>query len=133
MPIGIKIRNLNREVVRNNATINQLLYLQNAGIINAVVADRFTRLPNWQQDKNSITERVRAYLDVNCAHCHSDKGSCARSGLRFAWEMPLADTRIEARKKQLINMMEKGRMPRIGTTIVDAEALALIKKYLQSQ
>ena len=133
MPIGIKVRNLNTDVVRNNTTINQLRYLQNAGILHAVDVDRFTRLPNWQHDKNSLTERVRAYLDVNCAHCHSDQGSCARSGLRFAWEIPLADTRIGARKKQIINMMEKGRMPRTGTTIVDAEALALIKKYLQSQ
>ncbi|OQP59619.1 hypothetical protein A3860_36685 [Niastella vici] len=133
MPIGIKIRNLNREVVRNNTTINQLQYLQNVGIMNAVTIDRFTHLPGWQNENIPIQERVRAYLDVNCAHCHSDAGSCARSTLRFAWEIPLAGTRIEARKKQVINMMEKGRMPRIGTTIVDEEALALIKKYLQSK
>jgi len=133
MPIGIKLRNLNRDVVRNNASINQLQYLQNAGIMNAVGVNRFTHLPSWQNENNSIEDKVRAYLDVNCAHCHSDAGSCARSPLRFAWEIPLADTRIETRKKQIINMIEKGRMPRIGTTIVDEEALALIKKYLQSK
>lgn len=133
MPVGIKIRNLNRDVVRNNATVNQLQYLQRTGIMNAVDANRFTHLPNWQNENNSIEERVRAYLDVNCAHCHSDDGSCARSALHFAWEIPLSDTRIEAGKKQVINMIEKGRMPRIGTSIVDEDALALIKKYLQSK
>ena len=51
----------------------------------------------------------------------------------MAAHLPLANTRMEAGKKRLINMMEKGRMPRIGTTIVDEEALALIKNYLQSK
>jgi uncharacterized repeat protein (TIGR03806 family) len=133
MPVGIKVRNLNRDVVRNNDTINQLQYLQNAGIMNAVDAKRFSRLPNWQNENTSIKERVRAYLDVNCAHCHSDAGSCARSTLRFAWEEPLTDTRIMDRKSRIVTMMEKGRMPQTGTTIVDEEALALMKKYLQSK
>lgn len=133
MPVGIKIRNLNREVVRNNVRINQLQHLPNTGVMTAVDAGRFSQLPNWQNKKYSITERVRAYLDVNCAHCHSDKGSCSSSSLRFGYEIPLADTRIEKRKDRIVNLMEKGRMPRIGTTIVDAEALTLIKKYLQQQ
>jgi uncharacterized repeat protein (TIGR03806 family) len=133
MPVGIKIRNLNREVVRNNVSINQLQYLQNEGIMNAVDAGRFAQLPNWQREKYTIEERVRAYLDINCAHCHSDNGSCARSSLRLGWEVPFADTRINNRKDRIVSMMEKGRMPRIGTTIVDKDALALIKKYLQQQ
>ena len=133
MPVGIKIRNLNREVVRNDVAINQLQYFQNTGIMNAVDATRFSQLPDWQNEKYTITERVRAYLDVNCAHCHSDKGSCASSSLRFGWEIPLADTRINNKPDRIIKMMEKGRMPRIGTTIVDKEALDLSKKYLQQQ
>jgi uncharacterized repeat protein (TIGR03806 family) len=133
MPVGLKMRNLNREVVRNNVSINQLQYLQNAGVLSSVDARRFAALPNWQNEKYNITERVRAYLEVNCAHCHNDKGSCARSPLRFGWEIPLADTRIDNRKNRIISMMEKGRMPRTGTTIVDAEGLSLIKKYLQQQ
>lgn len=133
MPVGIKIRNLNREVARNNAIINQLKYLQNTGVMTAVDGGRFSQLPDWQNEKYTITERVRAYFDVNCAHCHSDKGSCASSSLRFGWEIPLADTRINNKMDRIIKMMEKGRMPRIGTTIIDKEALALITKYLQQQ
>jgi len=133
MPIGIKVRNLNIDVVRNNIAANQLQYLQDAGIMNAVNPARFSQLPAWQNEANTLQERVRAYLDVNCAHCHSETGSCARSSLRFAWEIPLENTRIAARKKRIVGFMSTGRMPRIGTTIVDAEALALIKKYLQLQ
>jgi uncharacterized repeat protein (TIGR03806 family) len=133
MPIGLKVRNLNRDVTRNNTSLNQLQYLQDAGIMNAVNPDRFSKLPAWQNDAYSVSERVRAYLDVNCAHCHSSTGSCARSDVRFAWEIPMEDTRITAKKDRIISLMEKGRMPRIGTTVVDEKALALIKKYLQLQ
>ena len=132
-PIGLKVRNLNRDVTRNNTSLNQLQYLQGAGIMNAVNPDRFSKLPAWQNDAYSISERVRAYLDVNCAHCHSSTGSCARSDVRFAWEIPMEDTRITSKKDQIVSLMEKGRMPRIGTTVVDEKALALIKKYLQLQ
>jgi hypothetical protein len=45
----------------------------------------------------------------------------------------MADTRISAQKERIANLMAKGRMPRIGATVVDEEALALIKKYLQLQ
>ncbi|WP_133054728.1 hypothetical protein [Niastella populi] len=131
LPAGFKMRNLNRNVVRNNATLNQLQYLQNAGVLSPVDPAAFSSLPDWQNEKHTIPERVRAYLEMNCAHCHNDKGSCALSSVRFGWEIPLADTRIENKKYRIINLMTKGRMPRIGTTIVDAEALTLIKKYFQ--
>lgn len=131
MPAGFKMRNINRNVVRNNATVNQLQYLQHTGVLSPVDPFAFSSLPDWQNEKYTIPERVRAYFEMNCAHCHNDKGSCARSPVRFGWEIPPADTRIENKKIRIINLMKKGRMPRIGTTIVDAEALALIKKYFQ--
>jgi uncharacterized repeat protein (TIGR03806 family) len=131
MPVGLKVRNLNITVRRDNKSINQLQYLQEAGVMDEVNPNQFSSLPAWQNEKYSIQDRVRAYLDVNCAHCHSEEGSCARSVLRFAWEIPLADTRITAKRKRIVNLMAKGSMPRTGTTIVDTEALALIKKYFQ--
>jgi uncharacterized repeat protein (TIGR03806 family) len=131
MPVGLKVRNLNITVVRNNRSINQLQYLYEAGIMDAVNPQQFSVLPAWQNEKYSMQDRVRAYLDVNCAHCHSDAGSCARSEVRFAWEMPLADTRITERNKRIVNLISKGSMPRIGTTIIDSSALALIKQYFQ--
>ncbi|WP_207513780.1 hypothetical protein [Longitalea luteola] len=133
MPVGPKIRNLNRDVLRNNKSVNQLQYLQEAGILNAVNPNRFSRLPDWQNESYPLPERVRAYLDVNCAHCHSDEGSCARSAVRFGWEVPFADTRISAKKNRIISLMEKGSMPRTGTTTVDTKALSLIKKCFQVQ
>jgi uncharacterized repeat protein (TIGR03806 family) len=132
MPVGLKVRNLNITVMRNNRPINQLQYLQQAGIMDEANPQQFATLPAWQNEKYNIQDRVRAYLEVNCAHCHRDEGSCARSAVRFAWEIPLANTRITATNKRIVSLMAKGNMPRIGTTLVDTAALALIKQYLQS-
>jgi uncharacterized repeat protein (TIGR03806 family) len=131
MPVGLKVRNLNITVMRNDRSINQLQYLQDAGIMDEMNPEQFSSLPAWQNEKYSIQDRVRAYLDVNCAHCHSDRGSCARSAVRFAWEIPLADTRIVTKNKRIVSLIAKGSMPRTGTTIVDTAALDLIKQYFQ--
>jgi len=133
IPIGLKVRNLNISVVRNGGSINQLQYLHETRVMNNVNPQQFSRLPAWQNEKYSIQDRVRAYLEVNCAHCHSDAGSCARSAVRFAWEIPLAATGITEKSKRMVSLMAKGRMPRTGTTIVDSVALALIKQYFQLQ
>jgi uncharacterized repeat protein (TIGR03806 family) len=133
MPVGLKVRNLNISVVRNGRSINQLQYLHEAGIMDAMNPQQFSTLPAWQNEKYSIQDRVRAYLDVNCAHCHSAPGSCARSAVRFAWEIPLAGTGITEKNNRIVNLMAKGRIPRTGTTVVDSAALALIKQYFQLQ
>jgi uncharacterized repeat protein (TIGR03806 family) len=132
MPLGIKIRNLNINVVRDHSTINQLRYFQQTGIMKTTDPSHFAQLPSWQNSALGPEERVRAYLDVNCAHCHSDKGSCSQSALRLGWDIPFEDTRIAGNTNRIIKMMSKGRMPRTGTTIIDEEAVALITTYLKT-
>jgi len=132
MPIGIKIRNLNINVVRDHDTINQLRFFQQTGIMKTTGPAHFAQLPAWQNNTLSLEERVRAYLDVNCAHCHSDKGSCPQSRVRFGWDLSFEDTRITGNTNRIIKMLSKGRMPRIGTTIIDEEAVALITTYLKT-
>jgi uncharacterized repeat protein (TIGR03806 family) len=36
---------------------------------------------NWRDTSLTKEERVRAYLNINCAHCHSEKGPAKVSGL----------------------------------------------------
>lgn len=39
-------------------------------------------MPRWDDAKSgSLDARARAYLDVNCAHCHNPAGSASNSGL----------------------------------------------------
>ncbi len=37
--------------------------------------------PDWQDPKVPIESRARAYLDINCGHCHSPNGAGDTSGL----------------------------------------------------
>lgn len=132
MPIGFTVRNLNQEVVRNKTPINQLHWLQQTGLFNECDPAAFAFLPNYKNTALPITNRARAYLDINCAHCHNEKGSCAISNLRLGYDIPSADTRITNKKERILKMVAKGRMPRLGTTVVDEAGLALLKQYLNT-
>lgn len=47
------------------------------------------RLPVWNDPATgSLAERARAYLEVNCAHCHNPRGSASNSGLFLEYERP---------------------------------------------
>lgn len=131
-PIGPKIRNLNIKVVRGEATLNQLTYFKNIGILNALDPSSFSTLPNWHDTTLSIENRARAYLEVNCAHCHNHDGLASRTNLYFSYEIPSNETKIVNRKDQIRKKMSTGKMPKLGTTIIDEEGLALIKSYIES-
>jgi uncharacterized repeat protein (TIGR03806 family) len=132
IPIGTKIRNLNMDVVRSNTTINQLTYFQNIGILNSINPSSFSQLPNSHNSSLPIPDRARAYLDVNCAHCHSQNGNASGTGLYFSYDLSLGETNITNKKTQIKNMMSAGDMPRLGTTIIDEESLLLVKAYIES-
>lgn len=47
------------------------------------------RLPAWDDTgTGTLDARARAYLDVNCAHCHNPRGSGSNSGLFLEYERP---------------------------------------------
>ncbi|MBX9745931.1 MAG: hypothetical protein K2X34_03455 [Hyphomonadaceae bacterium] len=43
------------------------------------------RVPNAYDASASLEARARAYLDVNCAHCHNPAGPAHTSGLDLSW------------------------------------------------
>ena len=79
--IGPKARNLNDGV--------QLQAWAEAGLLDRLPASA-PRLPNWSDPKTGdVNARARAYLDVNCAHCHNRDGPANTSGLLLNWEQPV--------------------------------------------
>lgn len=132
LPIGPKIRNLNFEVMRNGSLINQLIYFQNAGFINAIDPTAFSHLPDSKDPAVSIEKRARAYLDINCAHCHNTSGFASESNVFFGYELSLEETRITNKKSGIINVFSNGDMPKLGTTLLDEEGVTLIKNYIES-
>lgn len=81
-PIGPKARNLNHD---GPYARNQLEDWRARGLV-ADVPDGIVAMP-WVEDVSlGLEPRARAYLDINCAHCHKASGSASNSGLWLDWE-----------------------------------------------
>ncbi|WP_421990511.1 SO2930 family diheme c-type cytochrome [Qipengyuania sp.] len=77
VPIGPKARNLSGEWL--------------AGVVEAGLVDRMPQdadqFPVWEHRESAdLTAAARAYLDVNCAHCHRPGAMASNSGLDLRWE-----------------------------------------------
>ncbi|EDP72229.1 hypothetical protein FBALC1_14047 [Flavobacteriales bacterium ALC-1] len=134
MPIGPKLRTMNFEV----DGINQLeKFITNNQLIGITSSTSVRSLPNWEDDSVSLEDRARAYMDINCAHCHIPGGQCEdESTLNLAYETPLSESNIVERSFSIdyrvsINIEGLG-MPFIGTTILHTDGVALIQEYLNS-
>jgi len=80
-PIGLKARHLNRDFPGEGGEINQLKRLVATGYLTGVPAGAVPRNANWQDRKIDVVDRARAYLDINCSHCHNPTGAARTSGL----------------------------------------------------
>ncbi|MFQ3200435.1 MAG: putative repeat protein (TIGR03806 family) [Zhongshania sp.] len=109
-PIGPKVRNLNRSFDYGNGPENQLQHLIDIGKLSGApilaldskqIATNANRLPRFNVPGDSyqissveaervaassdanLEYRARAWLEVNCAHCHNRKGQAQSTGLYF--------------------------------------------------
>ena len=82
-PIGPKVRQLNRSYPYAEGEQNQLQKWHSVGFLDQLPpADDIPRLAVWDDPASgSLDERARAYLDINCAHCHSADAPANSSGL----------------------------------------------------
>ncbi len=84
MPIGPSARQLNGEMVYAHGTQNQLIHWQEAELVDQLPSlDQVAKLASYEDDKNSIELRARAWLEINCAHCHRTDGPAKTSGLHL--------------------------------------------------
>lgn len=131
-PIAPSLRNLNIDISVGNAIVNQLQYFQNLGLINTFDIAGIGTIANYKDPSLSATERGRAYLDMNCAHCHNPSGwsKPADKGYDFRYETPITQTKILKKKNKIVSEIATGDMPYLGTTVIDAEGLAIIREFV---
>jgi uncharacterized repeat protein (TIGR03806 family) len=130
LPIGLKLRNLNFDILDNNQSVNQLRSLQGIGILDEFDPHQITATAKAFNTSHPLADQVRAYLDINCAHCHNPGGDAKRTKLFLAYGIPIDQTDMIKKKDKIIKKFQKGKMPRLGTTIVHTEAVQLLKDYL---
>jgi uncharacterized repeat protein (TIGR03806 family) len=159
IPIGITAAQLNQRYTALQQEINQLDYFKQAGILtNFSSAAVYKPMPVWNDVLNaSIEDRAKAYLDANCAHCHSAQGSAKNSGLylnyhqkdqrkRGVLKPPIAAGKgsgdfkydiVPCHPEESIFVYRMSsndpaiRMPEIGRSIVHEEGLALLTQYIK--
>ncbi|HDZ10200.1 SO2930 family diheme c-type cytochrome [Pseudohongiella sp.] len=84
-PIGPAARHLNRLISHENGELRQLTLWQQRGWLTGLPeVEQIPANAVWQDSANaddSVPQRARAYLDINCGHCHQPGGSGDTSGL----------------------------------------------------
>jgi uncharacterized repeat protein (TIGR03806 family) len=134
-PIGPRLRTLNFNV----DGVNQLQRLIDSQLLEGLTnPSEVSVLPKWNDMSYSLEERTRAYLDINCAHCHTEGGYCeTQSILRLDYENNLLNSNIQARKTSITFRVSSDfqpglTMPWIGTTILHDDGVELILEYLDT-
>ncbi len=148
VPIGPKARNLPDEF---------LLGLYHSGRLDAVPVG-FDHLPVWERRAEDPADAVaRAYLDVNCAHCHRPGAMASNSGLDLRWEQhdrsalgvmkrPVAAGRgaghllfgvVPGKPDQsiMVHRMASNEpgvaMPELGKATVDREGVEAVSRWIE--
>jgi uncharacterized repeat protein (TIGR03806 family) len=81
-PIGTKARHLNRDYAYAAGSENQLVHLTKLGYLRDMPGAGSTpKNADWRDVKQSLDARARAYLDINCGHCHNAKGPANTTAL----------------------------------------------------
>ncbi len=159
-PIGPSIRQLNGDFTYQDEVKNQLLQWQDFGMLEGLPPnlENIPKTPIWNDMKSGdVNSRARAYLDINCAHCHSQNGPARTSGLYLDHheqnpntlginKSPVAAGRgsgdreftIVAGKPDesiMVFRMESEdagiRMPEISRQLVHKEGVALIREWIE--
>jgi uncharacterized repeat protein (TIGR03806 family) len=159
-PIGIATRHLNRDYIYADGTGNQLHRWVEAGYLDrAPDPEVAERMADYRDPATgNLEERVRAMLDINCGHCHMPGGPGGTSGLFLHYheqnpfamgvmKPPVAAGRgaggfrysiVPGQPDESILLyrmlsVEPGiMMPEYGRTIVDEEAVELLREWINA-
>jgi uncharacterized repeat protein (TIGR03806 family) len=159
-PIGPTAAQLNGEYKTLSEHITQLKFFAQHNRLEGLPPNHLIpQFAVWDDpNTGSLEERAKAYLDINCAHCHQPKGSAKNSGLDLRF------TQIDLRKRGVfkppvaagkgsgnleysivpghpersillyrMDNTEPGiMMPEIGRSINHNEGVALISEYIKN-
>ena len=153
-PIGPKARNMNKDLNYQSGEMNQLLYWAALGWIDQKLDS--SPISSYTDVNASLDDRARAYLDINCGHCHIPGGSADTTGLYLnlieenqeklgIFKKPVAAGRASGNLKYSIvpghaddsimlfrmKSLDPGiMMPESGRALADDAGIKLIKNWI---
>jgi len=85
-PIGIKPQNLNTTYAYADGVSNQLTkWIEKGYAASFPLPTAEKSAVDYHDETQTLEKRVRSYVDINCAHCHSATGHCDYRPMRFAF------------------------------------------------
>ncbi len=156
LPIGPKPQNLNKSYTYSDGPNNQLSKWINEDYLQDNLPLEIVSTIAWDDNSKPLEQRVRSYLDINCAHCHSNQSYCEYRPMRFAFAendddtnigvCVTPDTQIEPFTKiivpgntassllvfRLSSIQEQYRMPLLGRTLKHDEGVRLIEEWINT-
>ena len=155
-PIGPSARQLNGDLEGEN----QLLHWKKQGLLRGLPGDMAAvpKFPHLEDKTASLDARARAYLDINCGHCHTMRGPAVTSGLFLDWKTtdstaygfmktPVAAGRGSGGLKydivpqkpsesillyRMISTNPGELMPEVGRSLVHTEGVELIREWIKA-
>ena len=156
-PLGVTNLQLNRLIHGSTGTQNQLTSLAAAGWISGAVPEQPDEAPRLTDPRDATADldaRTRSYLHVNCSRCHQVQAG-GTATINLLHDIPLGDAKlVDVRPSQgtfglsdaqlvssgdplssvLLYRIAKtggGRMPRVGSQMVDEDAVAMVADWIR--
>lgn len=162
-PIGPRARHLNGSYSYAGGTANQLDHWREAGLLTGgPEPEAAPRNAVWHGELElsgmALNAAARAYIDVNCAHCHSRTGHARTSGLYLepadpvgpglgVCKPPIAAGRGTGNRRYSIvpgdshasiftfrmeSLRADAMMPELGRSVAHEEGVALVARWIDA-
>ncbi|MFB0942074.1 MAG: hypothetical protein QMB21_01495, partial [Patiriisocius sp.] len=160
VPLGIKPQNINSFLTYDDGPSNQLQKLIDFGYLEDALPEAILTVVDWKDTAQSLEQRAKSYLDINCGNCHIDGGQGDYRVIRLGYTDTLnndenagvcvdADIPIpgligqkhiapgDSENSIIYYRMsvtgdEPYKMPQFGQSLVHTEALALMEDWINS-
>lgn len=157
LPIGPKPQNLKMAYPYVDGSMDQLSKWIEKGYLAPGLPSEINSTVRWDDMTQSLNDRVRAYVDMNCAHCHAEGSYCDYRPMRFAWSETIDPVNLgvcvtpdedidpilthivrpgvperSVMHYRLSSTDESVRMPILGRSVVHDEGVALITAWIES-
>jgi uncharacterized repeat protein (TIGR03806 family) len=155
--LGLNTLQMNKDHDYGEVTDNQLRTLEHLGVFTNALPKppkELPRLVNPLDTTADLDRRARSYLHANCSHCHVDYGG-GNARFQLTYTIPLEKTGVvevlplhgnfgignakvlapgDPDRSLIAYRMSKlgeGRMPHIASSVVDDDAVKLIRDWIQ--